>query len=174
MPEFTTDDEILEDLFPSGKTPREHHAGFSHHVLREALFFSPEYSLSLISKQAPDTFIDALLQMLHGTNLEQYFDNIPGWEMQFEKQNNLGHPAVLIKMPSPQAPLECFYMCIVAVNEDELAYYTLEMSPDLPCSEAMFCAWNEEQTHLNFGEITNTQNNFIEHIRQRLAKSYLP
>ena len=41
------------------------------------------------------------------------------------------HHAVLIKIPLPHVPLVCFYMCIVTVNENELAYDTLEMCTDI-------------------------------------------
>jgi hypothetical protein len=56
--------------------------------------------------------------------------------------------AVIVEMPPPREPTECYFVAIFRETDDSIGYYTLERSVFTP---TVLCGWDKEGRHCNYG-----------------------
>lgn len=56
--------------------------------------------------------------------------------------------AVIVAMPPPREPTECYFVAIFRDTDGSIAYYTLERSVLVP---TVLCGWTSDGAHSNYG-----------------------
>ncbi|MGA7324997.1 MAG: hypothetical protein WBX25_11065 [Rhodomicrobium sp.] len=71
-------------------------------------------------------------------------------------------------MPPQPLPPECYFAAFVYTPDGMARYFTLEHT-NSNASKTMFCAWDAEWRHINFGDGANPNiNGFVDAIGSRL------
>jgi hypothetical protein len=55
---------------------------------------------------------------------------------------------IVLEMPPPQIPPDCYFIAVIPVAADRPRYFTLECAFFPP---TMLCEWTADRTHANFG-----------------------
>ena len=140
--------------------PREHHYDFAHHALRWAYRQYPKDFFSVVGSPSQAKF-EAWLWRETEERIGRPMADIDPSELEITIRTVRGCPAIIVKMPTPIAVTEAYFVGILPTESQECAevpeeiafrYFTLEYGSNLDgTSRTVLCEWVGEN-HINFGD----------------------
>lgn len=122
---------------------------FVHKILPKLFFLSPEEAITRIN-QGDTEFIKNILNDLDSKSNQSSYRASDIEYTYIKKARNL---FLLIKFPQPEVVTEAYYVALTIVSKEPRFFVLEKMKPsssDAP-DEAIFCEWDENGDHLNYG-----------------------
>jgi hypothetical protein len=145
--------------------PRTQHYVFAHVVLRQLAFERPLEVVGTLHTDDGPKFLQALwADVAAQVRAGGQPADIDGSDLAFGGVRVGDFPCAVIRMPSPMAPTECYYVAIVLhvkldgsdqplKGQPEVSYFTLERGVTMDGGErTVLCGWDAAGTHLNYGD----------------------
>lgn len=156
--------------------PREHHYVFAYNTLRELCAQDPLKFFTIVTSPEQPKLL-ARLWALTAVRVGKPIVNINPAQLSVTTGSVMGSPAVIFKMPRPEAISEAHFVAVLLTNspvpegearQAQFRYFTLEERGN---SEGTFlCEWGEDERH-NFGDgPAATIEDFIGAVERKIAQ----
>ena len=156
--------------------PREHHYVFAHNTLRELCAQDPLKFFTIVTSPEQPKLL-ARLWTLTAVRVGKPIVNINPAQLSVTTGNVMDCPAVIFKMPHPEAIAEAHFVAVLLTNspvpegevrQAQFRYFTLEERGKL--EGTFLCEWDEDGRH-NFGDgPTATIEDFIGAVERKIAQ----
>jgi hypothetical protein len=175
----------LITFYPDAARRHQLHYTFAHRFLPQYVHDDPDRFFRPICQEAPTLFIHMAWGMfLHRAGLIRGHRLRRVSDLTMDLRQLAGHLAALIEMPTPEAPLEAFFVGVVLLADaaapspasTSARVFTLEAEHKevAVAGEAIAGEWARDGRHLNYGRIPCNREAFLQWINDQLIRKKPP